>query len=275
MTRSFKKFEVNGTVLNVLIAGQGEPVLLIHGFPDDHSVWRHQIDALVQAGFQVIAPDMRGYGESALSKRVRDYHVSNLVKDLVALLDALNIKQLAVAGHDWGAGIGWMLAIHYPDRVTRYAALSVGHPCAFVSAPMSQKLRSWYMLFFQLRGLAEFLIKANNWTLFRKVFGLPNYEEEVIQRLSRPGRLTAGLNYYRANVDMLFVKNLPPVKMPVLGLFSTGDKYLIEQQMQDSAQYVQAEWRYECIEGVSHWLQLDAPERVSALLIEFFGKAKL
>lgn len=275
MNRSFKKFEVNGTVLNVLIAGQGEPVLLIHGFPDDHSVWRYQIDALVQAGFQVIAPDMRGYGESALSKRVRDYHVSNLVKDIVALLDVLNIGQLAVAGHDWGAGIGWMLAIHHPDRVKRYAALSVGHPCAFVNAPMAQKMRSWYMLFFQLRGLAEFLIKARNWSLFRKVFGLPNYEEEVIERLSRPGRLTAGLNYYRANVDMLMVKNLPPLKMPVLGLFSTGDKYLIEQQMQDSAQYVQAEWRYECIEGVSHWLQLDAHERVSSLLIEFFGKSAL
>ena len=274
MTRSFKKFEVNGTVLNVLIAGQGEPVLLIHGFPDDHSVWRYQIDALVQAGFQVIAPDMRGYGESALSKRVRDYHVSNLVKDLVAVLDVLKIKQLAVAGHDWGAGIGWMLAIHHPDRVTRYAALSVGHPCAFVTAPMAQKVRSWYMLFFQLRGLTEVLLKASNWMLFRKVFGLPAYEEEVIQRLSKPGRLTAGLNYYRANVDLLLVRNLPPVKMPVLGIFSTGDKYLIEQQMQDSARYVESEWRYECIEGVSHWLQLEASERVSKLLIEFFAKQR-
>ena len=191
------------------------------------------------------------------------------------VLNVLKIKQLAVAGHDWGAGIGWMLAIHHPDRVTRYAALSVGHPCAFVTAPMAQKVRSWYMLFFQLRGLTEVLLKASNWMLFRKVFGLPAYEEEVIQRLSKPGRLTAGLNYYRANVALLLVRNLPPVKMPVLGIFSTGDKYLIEQQMQDSAQYVQAEWRYECIEGVSHWLQLDAPERVSKLLIEFFGKPKL
>lgn len=270
MKSEYRRVVVNGTELNMLLAGDGSPVLLIHGFPDDHSIWRHQIPALVSAGHQVIVPDMRGCGESALSPRVSDYQVNNVVKDLVELLNALNLRQVAVAGHDWGAAIGWMLAIHHPDRVTRYAALSVGHPVAFVKAPLAQKLRSWYMLFFQFRGLTEQMVKANGWFLFRKIFGLPGYEEEVIARFSRPGRLTAALNYYRANVNLLLLRELPPVLVPVLGIIGTDDKYLTEAQMRDSEQYVSASWQYECIPGAAHWIQLQNPQPVNEMLIAFF-----
>lgn len=275
-TARFQKVQINNISINTLIAGQGQPVLLIHGFPDDHSVWRHQVDALVKAGFQVIAPDMRGCGKTDISPDLRDYHVDALSKDLAQLLDALNIDRVYLAGHDWGAAIGWTFAMLYPERVIKYAALSVGYPLElysiFKSSPL-QKLRSWYMLVFQLTGFTERLMSAANWKVFRLAFKMPDYEDEIIQRLSRPGRLTAGLNYYRANKSLFFARQLPRVKVPVMGLYSTGDRYLLEAQMTRSADHIDNTWQYHKIENASHWLQLEQPERVNALLVSYFSEA--
>jgi pimeloyl-ACP methyl ester carboxylesterase len=138
----------NGLALSVQIEGSGPPVLLIHGFPDDHQVWRHQIPALVSAGYTVIAPDLRGCGRSDMPLPVADYRIARLVADLVAVLDALHIGQAKVVGHDWGAVLGWQLAIRHPQRVERYVALSVGHPNAYAAAGVEQKLKGWYALMF-------------------------------------------------------------------------------------------------------------------------------
>ena len=269
-----QKIRLNDITMHTLVAGEGKPVLLIHGFPDDHSVWEHQIEALVSAGFQVIAPDMRGCGLTDITHAVADYDVSALAADLAALLDALKIDRVYLAGHDWGASIGWIFAMLYPERVMKYAALSVGHPLELYSifqSPLPQKLRSWYMLVFQCTGLTEWLMTVNDWRVFRKAFDMPEYEEEIIRRLARPGRLTASLNYYRANRWLFVARSLPRVKVPVLGIYSTGDRYLLESQMTQSKNYLDAPWQYERIEGASHWLQREAPEKVNALLIQFFS----
>jgi pimeloyl-ACP methyl ester carboxylesterase len=122
---------VNGVSLHVLDEGDGAPVLLLHGFPDFAALWRHQIPELVRAGHRVIAPDRRGFGASGRPDRVEQYGVATLVADVLGILDTLGVDRADVVGHDWGAAVGWALAGAVPARVTRLAALSVGHPAGY------------------------------------------------------------------------------------------------------------------------------------------------
>lgn len=271
MTLQYTRISVNGVALNVGVGGpaDGPAVLLIHGFPDDHQVWRHQWPALIAAGYRVIAPDLRGFGDSDMPAPVRAYRVQALLADLIGVLDALGVAQARVVGHDWGAAIGWQLAIHHPQRVERYAALSVGHPSAYARAGWRQKLKGWYTLMFQLRGLTEALLKAGDWAFMRAFTQEPVEAPRWIARLSRPGRLTAALNIYRANVRMVLPADYPPVRVPVLGVWSSGDRFLSQDQMTDSAAYMAAPWRYEQIDGVSHWMTVNAVDRVNALLLDY------
>lgn len=262
-----QKMLINGLQMNVLIAGEGPPVLLVHGFPDTHEVWRKQIPMLVEAGYRVIAPDTRGCGDSQVPSQVADFHRDLLVEHLCALLDALGIDQVRLVGHDWGAVQGWMLALTHPERVERYIALSVGHPTAYGSGGLAQKLKGWYVLMFQLRGFAEWLLKAGNWWFFRWFTAYPEEFAQWRQELERPGRLTAGINYYRANADLILPKAWP--RVPVCGIYSSGDRYLTEGQMRETGCFVDAPFRFAHVEGANHWLQLHAPEKVNPLLLEF------
>ena len=201
-----RRVRANGIELNVLVAGQGPDVLLVHGFPDCHEVWRHQIPVLVEAGYRVIAPDTRGCGDSEISPKVADYRVENLVADLVALLDILGVAKVKLVAHDWGAVIGWQLAIRHPERVERFVALSVGHPAAYAGFDPMQRLRGWYTVFFQLRGIAENVCRCCDWGGFRRLIRYDAEFPHWRERLSRPGRLTAALNYYRANLQLLVAR---------------------------------------------------------------------
>ena len=203
-----------------------------------------------------------------------DYRIETLVADMVALLDALGIEQAAVVGHDWGAVQAWHLAIWHPHRVSRLAALSVGHPAAYAGGGWRQKLKGWYVLAFCLRGLAEWLIPLGNWRMFRRMRADPAEAAATVARYARPGRLTAGLNYYRANArSFLWRPDKGRVAMPVLGLYSDGDRFLTAEQMQNSAAYADGSFRYGCITGVNHWLQQEAPEQVNAELLAFLAGA--
>jgi pimeloyl-ACP methyl ester carboxylesterase len=266
----YRRLTVNGITLNVLDIGEGPPVLLLHGFPDTHAVWRHQVPALVAAGYRVIAPDTRGCGESELLPRVADYHRDRLVEDLRALLNALQIEQVRLVAHDWGAVQGWLFALAHPGRVERYVALSVGHPGAYASGGLVQKLKGWYTLFFQLPRIPEWLITAGDWWFFRRFTAFPSEFTHWKAALGRPGRLSAGINYYRANIDLFLKrKGWGRVAVPVYAAYSGGDRYLAEGQLRDSARFVDAPFVYRRIEGANHWMQLDAPERVNQLLLEF------
>lgn len=125
------------------------PVLLLHGFPDTHAIWRHQIPALAGAGMRVIAPDLRGYGRTDAPTDPGAYAINFLADDVLRLMDALGIEKASLVGHDWGGLIGWHLAMHAPDRIERYAALSTGHPAAIAKSGFSQYLRLWYVLVFK------------------------------------------------------------------------------------------------------------------------------
>ena len=268
MTINNRRIRVNDVELNIVTQGEGPAVLLVHGFPDDHTVWRNQIPALVDAGYRVIALDTRGCGESEIKPRESDYAIEKLVADLVALLDALGIAKVRLVGHDWGALQGWCFAIQHPKRVDRYIAMSVGHPGAYVSAGLAQKLKGYYLFCIQLRGLIEFLVTRFDWWLFGLLLHYPAEFPHIRVRLSRPGRLVAGFNYYRANLRSIRSKVFPRVKVPVVGIWSDDDIFLTEDQMSGSERYCDAGFRYFRIDGANHWLQLTAPEKLNPLLLQ-------
>jgi pimeloyl-ACP methyl ester carboxylesterase len=265
----------DGITLAVLDEGEGPAVLLLHGFPDSSHVWRHQVPALVAAGMRVIAPDLRGFGDSDKPEGVEEYAMARSVADMVAVLDALDVERANVVGHDWGAGLAWVLAAFVPARVERLVAMSVGHPNTLRERSIEQREKAWYQLLFQFTGVAEELMARDDWKLFRTFTRGDGDLDRYVSDLSRPGALTAGLNWYRANAgperELEARPPLPSVAAPTLGLWSSGDNYLTEDRMLLSAEHVTGPWRYERIENASHWLQLDAPERVNELLLEFLG----
>ena len=265
---------VNGLSFHVVDEGSGPPVLLLHGFPDSSALWRHQIPALVDAGHRVIAPDLRGLGASDRPEGVAEYAMPHLIGDLVGLLDALGVERADVVGHDWGAGIGWTLASVVPQRVQRYVALSVGRSADYF-ADMRQREMSWYMLLFLFEGVAEEALRRDDWALLRAWMRDPVDIERYVADLSRPGALTAALNYYRANLPVEVLAGLaarpalPPVSCPVLGVWSDGDIGCGEAQMVASERHVTGPWRYHRVAGAGHWIPLDAPEELAALLVDF------
>jgi pimeloyl-ACP methyl ester carboxylesterase len=264
--------EVNGVSLHVEDQGSGTPVLLLHGWPDSAWLWRGQIPFLVGHGSRVIAPDLRGFGRSSRPDEVAAYALTEAVADVTGVLDALGVEAAHVVGHDWGAAVAWLTAILQPRRVRKLVALSVGHPLA--PRTMRQNEMAWYQLFFQFTEVAEATIQHDDWAWLRALSRGDGDFDRWVQDLSRPGALTASLNWYRANLAPRMpgpTRELPAVKAPTLGIWSTGDHYLDGQRMRDSAAYVEGPWRYEEIAGASHWIPLDAPEQLNTLLLEWLG----
>ena len=270
-----------GVRLNVATAGDGPPVLLLHGFPDSWQLWRHQIDALAAAGHLVIAPDLRGFGGSDRPAAVQDYRMPILLSDIRCVLSYFGIDRVSVVGHDWGAAIAWNFAFHCPELLDRLAVLSVGHPAANIAAGIEQRQLSWYMLWFLHVGVAETVLPAEEWAAFRQwawAGRSPGSDEDMdrqIADVSRPGALSAALNLYRANIrpEGYFLPTPPPmpkVHGPVLGVWSDGDLFLSERQMTLSADYVDGTWRYERLPG-EHWIPVQAAAALSALLVDFLA----
>jgi len=261
--------------LHVRDEGEGPPVLLLHGWPDKGDLWRHQVSALTAAGYRTIAPDLRGFGDSGKPSDVDAYTVERLVGDVAGVLDHLSIGRVHLVGHDWGAAIGWLTAALMPGRVATLTALSVGHPASFRTAGFAQREKSWYMLLFQFVGVAERWLSDNDFANFRAWSGHPDIDE-VVKRLSDPAALTASLGPYRAVLPPQSLVEPPPlvplVQAPTMGVWSSGDLALTEAQMTGSAAQVAGPWRYERLDGLGHWPQLEAPDAVSALLLDFLGQ---
>jgi pimeloyl-ACP methyl ester carboxylesterase len=269
--------EIKGEHFPVVDAGAGPVVVLLHGFPDSRFLWRHQIPALTAAGFRVIAPDLRGYGDAPRPTELRAYRRPYIVADVLALLDALEVSRSHLVGHDWGAAMTWRLAGSYPERFERIVVLSVGAPGSPGWGTVEQREKSWYFDFFIKPGVAEKELTADNWKLFRDWSRGQGDHERHLRDLARPGALTAGLNWYRAALTPLSPDEaplplLPPwdrIRIPVLGVWSDQDPFLLEPQMALSGGVVHPPWRYEKIIGAGHWMMLDQPERLNRLLLDF------
>jgi pimeloyl-ACP methyl ester carboxylesterase len=265
--------ELGDVTLYVHDTGTGDPVLLLHGWPDrGNELWRHQIPALTAAGYRAIAPDLRGFGQSSKPADVAAYAAQTVLGDIVGLLDALGVERVHLVGHDWGAAIAWMTAALAPGRVASLTVLSVGAPAALRSAGLRQREKSWYMLLFQFPGVAERWLSADGFRNLREWSEHPDIEQ-VVERLSDPAALTASLGLYRAILPPETLveppRELPPVTAPTMGIWSSGDLALTEEVMTSSARYVAGPWRYERVEDAGHWMQLDRPDEINGLLLGF------
>ncbi|MEM8771114.1 MAG: alpha/beta fold hydrolase [Pseudomonadota bacterium] len=258
-------------------------VILLHGFPETHACWDKLTPMLVEAGYRVIAPDLRGFGETDMAPATSDYQIHiGPVPDILAICDSLNISRAHIVGHDFGAPVAWALAAQYPERFLSLTALSVGHVRAYLRAGAEQKRMGWYIVLHQMRGLCEAVYKFNNWAFVKWHWAERDTLDDVLAGIGRPGRLTAGLDWYRANASLGRMMRPPKmgafgeeiVRIPTLGVWGSRERYLTEEQMTLSADYVEASWRYERLEGVSHWVPTEASEQLAPLLLEHWRKVE-
>ena len=258
------------------------PVILLHGFPEFWYSWRHQLPALARAGFQAIAPDLRGYNLSPKPPRVSDYRIECLAADVLALIRSTGRGRAHLVGHDWGGVIAWWLAMHHPAAVDRLVILNAPHPAAYlreVRRP-AQLLRSWYAFAFQLPWLPEALTRFNDFALLRRTFrtdpARPGaFTEQDIARyveaFSRPRTLTAAINYYRAALRQgpgQVAESVRRIDLPTLLVWGERDRYLVPELTTGLEQWV-LDLTVERLPEASHWVQHDEPGRVNDLLIRF------
>lgn len=288
---------VNGIRLHYAESGSGDLVILLHGFPEFWYSWRHQLTAL-GAHFHVVAPDLRGYNLSDKPTQVSDYSLEVIVEDVIGLLDHFGARKAAIVGHDWGAGLAWAVSQKYPERVSKLAVMQVP-PAAAWRANMSvrQLLRSWYMFFFQLPRLPEWILSRDDFAGLDRVFKervtrRGSFTDEDIARykeaLRQPGTVTAAVNYYRANVFRLMRRSHEPVdpgstaaggkqhstkdgriQVPTLFIFGEQDFAILPQTVEGVAKYIDAPYRELRIPDSNHWVQNEAVEEVNAALLEF------
>jgi pimeloyl-ACP methyl ester carboxylesterase len=266
-------FQRDGLTFDVRDAGpaDGEPVVLLHGFPQDSAAWDQVAPALHQAGLRTLAPDQRGCSPMARPRGRGRYRLRETTADVLGLMDAAGLDAAHVVGHDWGGMVAWALAAWHPDRVRTLSVLSVPHPAAMAKAMVTsdQALRSYYMFAFQLPLLPERLLLAGGGTPLRRMLRGGGLSREAaahyVARMREPGALSAALGWYRA---MPFSAREPvgTVRVPTLHVWSTGDAFLGRAGIEDTARFVDAPYRLEIIEDVSHWLPELAADRVAELV---------
>ena len=245
-------------------------VLLLHGFPQTSHSWRLVAPQL--AGYRLVVPDQRGYSPGARPGSVEDYRLPELVADALALLDALGIEQAHVVGHDWGAAVAWQLGARHAARVRTLTAVSVPHPRAFIEAlttDADQRQRSLYMRDFAQPGYDATLL-ADDAALLRSLFGGTPASvdvDDMVRRAREPGALAAWLRWYAAQ-RREDIADTPAVEVPTLHVWSDGDAALGRAGALGTAAWVTGPYRFEVLEGVTHWIPVQAPERLGALLLE-------
>jgi pimeloyl-ACP methyl ester carboxylesterase len=278
MRIEFEYIQTNGIRLHTALAGpsDGEPVILLHGFPESWFGWEKQIEPLIDAGFRVIIPDQRGYNLSDKPEGIENYHVELLVKDILGLADALGVETFHLAGHDWGAIIAWSLALSSPERIKHLAIANVPHPAVFKSYIRShpaQMLKSWYMLFFQLPGIPERFTKARNWKFMTSAMP-DHFSEDTLDHYreawGQPGAITAMINWYRATFgSSRSSRSSNSIQPKTLIIWGKQDPHLSHQMAALSLEHCK-DGKLVLIDNATHWVQHDEASRVSHLLIDHF-----
>jgi pimeloyl-ACP methyl ester carboxylesterase len=262
-----------GAVHEALAAGPegGELVLLLHGFPETSFEWRTQIDALAAAGYRAVAPDQRGYTPGARFDDLTEYHVFHLAADVGRFADALGAERFHLVGHDWGGFVAWWAAGRFPRRVRTLTVVSTPHPGAFVAAyhgDTDQRERSSYMDWFRTPD-AEAAWLADDAAILRAAHQghAADGGEEYVRFFSADdgAALTGGLNWYRAND---FTDDTGPITVPTLYVWSDDDVALGRDAAEATGSFVEGPYRFEVLEGVSHWIPEEAPEALNRLLLE-------
>jgi pimeloyl-ACP methyl ester carboxylesterase len=272
------EIDANGLTFSARAAGPagGRPVLLLHGFPETSWSWRGLLDELGSAGYRAVAPDQRGYSAKARPVAVADYAVPHLLADALALADTMEMATFDLIGHDWGGMLAWVIAARHPERVRSLTVVSTPHPEALRTTlhdDEDQEERSGYMKLFRMADKPEQLLlgedgRGSGLRAMFAVTGLdPAMADEYVACLTQPGAMTAALNWYRA-VDRRDVESLPPIVVPTLYVWSTEDQALGRRAAEATAEYVAGRYRFEVLEGVSHWIPELAAEELARLVLD-------
>lgn len=279
--------QIGGVRLHYAERGEGdELIILLHGFPECWYSWRHQLKALGDR-YHVVAPDMRGYNLSDKPPRVEDYRIDHLVDDVTGLIRHFGRKQAVVVGHDWGAAVAWAVALKHPEYVSRLVAMQVPPPAAWrANMTFKQALRSWYMLFFQLPLLPEWIMSVNDFAMLERSFkttvgrkGTFTDSDIAVYKkaLREPNALTSAINYYRANFVSLFFKKKKEsedlsddrVRVPTLLIYGELDKFIAPETIKGVSRFVDAPFHEARFKSYGHWIQNEAPQEINAELTSF------
>jgi pimeloyl-ACP methyl ester carboxylesterase len=275
----------NGIQLHYVTQGEGDLVILLHGFPEFWYSWRHQIPALAQK-FRVVVPDMRGYNDS--DKPDSGYDLDTLTNDIRGLLDHFGAKIASVVAHDWGGAIAWHWAQYFPEQIRKLAILNSPHPACFRREFLSnfdQVSRSWYMLFFQLPFVPELFLQRDLSDWVRRIFqetsirksAFTSQDLKIYQAaLSKPKVLTSAINYYRQlfnlkTLQSLFLQPMRQIMAPTLLIWGEDDFALSRTLTEGMDSFFAGGIRKEYIAECGHWAQQEAPQTVNRLLLEFLS----
>ncbi len=278
--------KANGLNFHCVTQGEGPLVLMLHGFPECWYSWRGQIPPLSR-NFRVVAPDMRGYNLSDKPAGVKNYTGEKLTADVAGLISAFGHKKAHLVGHDWGGVVAWQFAAAYPEMLDRLAVMNAPHPAVFarniLGGNVRQLLRSWYILFFQVPRLPEFLLSAFSYAMLDRSFRgwavhKEAFTEEVMAELkgacAREGALTGGINYYRAiGRDPRAMRrslDFPVIESPTLLIWATEDRALgTELTFGMEPYFGEDKLRIRYVPDCSHWVQQEQPALVTEYLEEF------
>jgi epoxide hydrolase 4 len=275
--------QANGIRFHYVTAGEGPLVILLHGFPQFWYAWRHQIPELATR-LRVVAPDLRGYGDTERPPKVEDYRVATLAADVASLVRALGADRAHVVGHDWGGAIAWMTALQHPDVVDRLVVLNCPHPNRFgreLRSNPRQLLRSWYMFFFQLPLVPEWTFHASPDAAIARMFrGMAVRKDAFTDddlrafkgALRKPGALTAAINYYRATFrnfsEMRRIENEDQkIAAPTLLIWAEDDVALGKELTYGMEELFAGPFRIQYVPNCSHWVNEEQPELVNQLIL--------
>jgi epoxide hydrolase 4 len=276
--------ETNNIRLHCVTQGEGELMILLHGFPEFWYSWRHQIPVLARH-FKVVVPDLRGYNYS--DKPSSGYDLDTLSRDVMGLIKSLGYTKAHIVGHDWGGAIAWHLAQKFPQVLDRLAILNAPHPEQWmkeIGTNFDQMRRSWYMFAFQIPGIPEWLIQQNIKEFVLNVFrgqavrkGAFTAEDNQIyqEALEKPGVLGAALNYYRNLLNpQAWIQNwnnVPQlISAPTLVLWGQEDNMLSQHLTEGMAKLVNGPFQLKLIPQCGHWIQQEVPQTVNRELVSFF-----
>lgn len=277
----------NGVRFHYGTQGRGPLVLLLHGFPERWFTWRWQIPALAAAGYRVVAPDLRGYGQS--DKPHGGYEITNLALDIAQMIRALGEDEATVIGHDWGGAITWETVSRHPEVVSRYGVINCPHPAVMRHALLSstaQLRRSWYMFAFNLPWLPERMISRDGGSGLAKMYRAmavdrTNFTREAMapfcDSVARPEAVTPMLAYYRQAMRLAFrpwaVSPYPIIEKQGLLLWAEEDQALGLELLGPHSR-VAHDLRIQRIPGCGHFCMQEQPETVNRHLLRWLEETR-
>jgi pimeloyl-ACP methyl ester carboxylesterase len=277
------RVNTNGISLELAAYGpeSGRLVILLHGFPDLAESWRHQAPVLAEAGYRVLVPNQRGYGDSDRPLGVASYAVDLLARDVLGLIEAAGRERATLVAHDWGAPVACQVASMFPERIERIALLAGPHPAAMsklLRSDWPQRWRSTYMLWFQLPWLSEWyllrdggrhLADAVQRASRKSLFDSDATRARYLAAWQKPGAMTAMLNWYRAGLRVHVSQRAGHIDCPALVIWGAKDAFLTAPLGAATTEYF-PHGRLVTLEA-SHWLHLEQPTAVNELLVSFLA----